>query len=101
MLPGCPVEPSKPLASHTYGSSPLSEEGGVMKKLVLSMLLFAGPVISGCSIANTPAYTAQERFSQIGRNWSYEYEQIADDTDHLLLLRPASRLTVWNVYHRN
>ena len=33
----------------------------------------------------------------IGRNISYEAGQMQDDIDHTLLLRPASRLTIWNV----
>lgn len=49
---------------------------------------------SGCS---TPAYSAQERFQLIGRNWGFEYEQIQDDVDHFFLLRPAGHLTTWSV----
>jgi hypothetical protein len=50
--------------------------------------------LSGCE---TPGYSTQERFQLIGRNWGYEYEQINDDVDTALLLRPATRLTTWNV----
>ena len=49
---------------------------------------------SGCA---TPAYTAQERFALINRNWTYEYEQIQDDVDYMWLLRPAGHLTEWHV----
>ena len=49
---------------------------------------------TGCA---TPAYTAQERNALIARNWDYESKQITDDVDSILLLRPASRLTIWNV----
>jgi hypothetical protein len=58
--------------------------------LSTGLLCFSG----GCS---TPAYSTQERFQMIGRNWTYEYEQSQDDIDHFFLLRPASNLTEWNV----
>jgi hypothetical protein len=58
--------------------------------LSVGLLCFAG----GCE---TPAYSTQERFQLIGRNWGYEYEQSQDDIDHFWLLRPASNLTEWNV----
>ena len=51
-------------------------------------------VTTGCA---TPGYTAEERNQLIARNWDYEIRQASDDFDHVLLLRPASRLTVWNV----
>ena len=60
--------------------------------LVLSLgSLFA---VTGCA---SPAYSAQERHAQIARNWDYEGKQATDDWDHILLLRPPSRLTIWNV----
>jgi len=67
-----------------------------MKTLALTVVLAAGLLgfSSGCA---TPAYSAQERFQLIGRNWGYEYEQIQDDIDHFFLLRPATHLTQWNV----
>jgi hypothetical protein len=73
-----------------------------MKRLLglaaLTMLTFA---VSGCArpweIGWTPAYTWEERSAQIARNWDYEGKQMQDDIDSLLLLRPASRLTIWNV----
>jgi len=58
---------------------------------VLCGMLFA---TTGCA---TPAYSASERRAQIFRNWDYEFKQITDDFDHLMLLRPASHLTIWNV----
>ena len=51
-------------------------------------------VSSGC---HTPVYTPTERRQQIARNWDYELKQATDDWDSLLLLRPSSRLTIWNV----
>ena len=49
---------------------------------------------AGC---HTPAYTPTERHQQIARNIDYEFKQATDDWDIILLLRPSSRLTVWNV----
>jgi hypothetical protein len=64
----------------------------------LALLIVAAgsllPFASGCA---TPAYSPEERNQQIARNWDYEGKQMTDDFDHLLLLRPASRLTIWNV----
>jgi hypothetical protein len=71
------------------------QEGFTMKMFVTSVLL-AGLAagLAGCA---TPGYSSAERFQQIGRNWDYEWKMAQDDIDHVLLLRPASRLTVWNV----
>lgn len=64
-----------------------------------TLVLFA--ILAGLSMLNTgcatPAYSAGERWQMIARNWDYEWKQAQDDTDSLLLLRPASRLTIWNV----
>ena len=49
---------------------------------------------TGCS---TPAYSGHERWQMISRNWNFEGAQIQDDVDHILLLRPASRLTIWHI----
>ena len=66
-----------------------------MKALLLFGLLSAAALLSaGCA---TPGYSATERNQQIARNWDYEFKQASDDFDHLLLLRPASRLTTWSV----
>jgi hypothetical protein len=52
----------------------------------------------GCvEIFPTPAYSAHERAQMINRNWNYEWRQAQDDIDHLLLFRPASHMTIWNV----
>lgn len=45
----------------------------------------------------TPAYSSTERYQQIYRAWDYEGKQMMEDIDHILLLRPASHLTVWHV----
>ncbi len=66
-----------------------------MKKLLMLSLLAGGTLLSvGCA---TPAYSPRERNQQIGRNWDYEGKQGIDDFDHLMLLRPAGHLTIWNV----
>jgi hypothetical protein len=56
--------------------------------------LFLIGLSSGCG---TPGYTPAERDARIGRNWSYEGGQAIDDVDHILLLRPSSTMTYWNV----
>ena len=67
-----------------------------MKKLfLLSILLGAMALTSGCG--STPALSSRERFQLIDRNINYDGAQAMDDLDHALLLRPASRLTIWNV----
>ena len=69
-------------------------------KSILLLLVLAGLAVSlqGCA---TPAYSFDERMQIIGRGWNYDGEQIADDIDHVLLLRPASRMTIWDEYHRD
>jgi len=66
-----------------------------MKVFALFVVL-AGMIVgsTGCS---TPAYSPSESHAQIFRNWDYEFKQATDDFDHIMLLRPASHLTVWNV----
>jgi hypothetical protein len=72
-----------------------NEEGQAMKILALIGLVAGAMLCStGCA---TPGYSAQERNQQIARNWDYEIRQASDDLDHLLLLRPASHLTIWAV----
>jgi len=72
-----------------------------MKKLAALVLLAAALVGSGCARPNevgwTPVYSAHEREAIILRNWDYEGKQKDDDLDSLLLLRPASHLTIWTV----
>jgi len=66
---------------------------------LLAGLGLASSLLSGCTA--TPAYSGEERAVQIQHNWDYEYSQIADDTDYILMLRPQGTLSYWNVYHRN
>ena len=69
-----------------------------MKRIVLlGVAVLGGAMLMSSTGCETPAYTAQERFQLIGRNWGFEYEQINDDIDDVFLLRPSSHLTQWNV----
>ncbi len=64
-------------------------------KTLLAVVILAGMfATTGCA---TPAYSGRERRQMIARNWGYEYAQMQDDIDHALLLRPAGRMTVWNL----
>ena len=63
----------------------------VFVALMLSVVLLGS---TGC---HTPAYSGRERWQMIARNWGFEYAQINDDIDHILLLRPAGRLTIWHI----
>jgi hypothetical protein len=70
-----------------------------MRKL-LSILMLASlaalPLVAGGCLA-TPAYSPIERYQQIGRNWDMEGKQAVDDWDHIALLRPNGRMSIWNV----
>jgi hypothetical protein len=84
--------------------TPREKEGLFMKRLARYGLLLGLACVgmtSGCArpgeFGYTPAYTTKERFDMIARNWDYEGKQLMDDMDSLLLLRPASHLTMWNV----
>lgn len=44
-----------------------------------------------------PAHSGRERGESIARNWEMEWKMLNDDVDHILLLRPVSRLSVWNM----
>ena len=72
-----------------------------MKKLAVILLLAATGLSTGCARPNevgwTPVYSWREREQLILRNWDYEGKQKDDDIDSILMLRPASHLTIWNV----
>ena len=73
-----------------------------MKSLCAAMVLGVGTmVLGGCFAAQsgfaTPAYSGHERGQMIGRNQNYEWRQAQDDIDTVMLLRPASSLTMWHV----
>ena len=76
-------------------------EGVVMKKPGMILLIAASLLGLGCARPNelgyTPAYTTRERTQMILRNWDYEGKQKDDDIDMILMLRPASHLTIWDV----
>ncbi|HTW94872.1 MAG TPA: hypothetical protein VMD30_08775 [Tepidisphaeraceae bacterium] len=76
-----------------------------MKTLAILSLLAAmgltAAFTTGCEVADTPALTAQERWQAIELSSVTDQEELADDTDDALLLRPASHMTMWNVFHRN
>ena len=64
------------------------------KALLLGGSLICLLLASGCA---TPGYSAAERNEMIARNWDYDAKQSVDDFDSLLLLRPASHMTIWPV----
>jgi hypothetical protein len=80
------------------GSGKFCEEADM--KLLSGLLLVASAIFVGGCTANTPAYSAKERFAQINRNDVYELEAANDDVDMFLLSRPSNQETIWNVYHR-
>ncbi len=65
-----------------------------MKAFTFALILAGILVSAGCA---TPAYSTHERWQLIGRNWGMEERQMQDDIDSVLLLRPMSRMMLWNV----
>ena len=66
-----------------------------MKKLLLLGIVAGSMWFSaGCA---TPAYSPDERQAQINRNIDYEGKQCIDDIDNVILMRPATHLTIWNL----
>jgi hypothetical protein len=53
--------------------------------------------LNGC--LDAPGYTAEQRGTQIADSMGYDSHTLNDDIDHVLLLRPSSHLSDWNVYH--
>lgn len=77
-----------------------------MKSLAMLSLAAAAMMVSvGCAkhytldndFGATPAYSSTERYQQIYRSWDYDGKQAMDDIDSVLLLRPPSHMTKWNV----
>jgi hypothetical protein len=77
-----------------------------MKKLALSALLLTTVMFgSGCAqyelgrneFGSTPAYSLRERGSHFGRMVDIDLKEVNDDIDEILMLRPASMLSVWHV----
>lgn len=66
-----------------------------MRKLACLLLLAGGAFgIGGCA---SPAYTGGENLARTLRTWDYENKQMIDDLDDVMLFRPASHATVWNL----
>jgi len=69
--------------------------------LILAMALGSVGCAKNYKLENdwgsTPGYSSTERYQQIYRTWDYEGKQLNDDVDHVLLLRPSDKLTLWNV----
>jgi hypothetical protein len=77
-----------------------------MKKFTVVALVAAtlAPALTlsvGCArpgeFGYTPAYTTKERANIIARGWDNDGKMLMDDVDSILLLRPQSRLTPWNI----
>jgi hypothetical protein len=71
-----------------------------MKLLICTLAVSAlGILAVGCS-QETPGLTANERFGEIAQAQRYNNEEMNDDIDSFLFLRPQSPMTLWNVVHR-
>lgn len=77
-----------------------------MSKLTLAVVACGSMFLAGgCMDARigkvdpfaTPAYSGGERAELIARNIELEWRMMNDDIDHILLLRPVSGLTPWNI----
>lgn len=77
-----------------------------MSKLTLALVAgFSAVLVGGCMDARinkvdpfgTPAYSGIERGEMISRNWEMEWRMMNDDIDTVMLFRPVSSLSVWNV----
>jgi hypothetical protein len=61
----------------------------------LSMMLVASAFLTtGCG---SPGYNTIENGQRVLMTWDYDAAQAVDDVNHVLMLRPASRMTIWNV----
>jgi hypothetical protein len=75
--------------------------------LCLAALCLAGPLaLTGCSgargpgygeVTATPIFSTKERFSRIARNIDMEFKMLNEDLDRVLMLRPVSDLTEYNL----
>ena len=77
-----------------------------MSKLaVLALAVLSLGLPTGCSktyrlnsdFGSTPAYSSRERWQRIQRGWDYDFKQMNDDIDTVLLLGEPSTLSIWNV----
>jgi hypothetical protein len=79
-----------------------------MKTLALVTLLGLTLLSTACTgptrlkndFGATPALSSRQRYTAIARNIDWEGQLMMDDIDHVLLLRPASNLTIWVVQDR-
>ena len=69
----------------------------VLSGLLLSQSGCASPRGLRPQLGSTPTLSRQERYARISRNWGLEFQMLSDDIDSLLLLRPETGLTQWNV----
>ena len=68
-----------------------------MKRLAMYLLLAGSLLSCGGGCVGAPGYTGVERNRLIGRTWGYDAGQAVDDFDYVMMLRPPSKLTTWNV----
>ena len=67
----------------------------MLKKLALLSVALVGVITAvGC---DTPGYSAKERGQMIARNQDMELKMASDDVDTVLLLRPMTELSRWNI----
>jgi hypothetical protein len=66
-------------------------------KTLLLIGLVAGALFCTTGCFGDPGYSSEERNQRINRNINYEGGMAVEDFDRLLLLRPASDLTTWDV----
>lgn len=75
-----------------------------MKLIALALLAGGLMGVTGCSyriphqndLGASPSLSSRDRGQAIDKNWAFEGQQFVDDVDSLLLLRPSSRMTIWN-----
>ena len=77
-----------------------------MSKLTLALVACGSMFLAGGCMDSrigkvdafaTPAYSGTERGELISRNIELEWRMLNDDIDTVLLLRPLSGMTIWNV----
>jgi hypothetical protein len=66
-----------------------------MKRVALLLVVVGGLfAMTGCE---TPAYSGQENWQNVSRNYGYDLRQTTDDWNYLWLQDEPSRLTTWGV----
>ena len=73
-----------------------------MRKFAILGLVVIASLSTGCArpweVGAAPAYTARDRWNMALRNMDLEGKMTQDDLDNILLLRPVSGLTTWNIH---